>query len=238
MTAVWHVGTVTETRTETGTGRSLLLEVPGWGGNIAGQHVDVRLTAEDGYQAVRSYSLASSGAGEMLQLAVDKLPDGEVSPYLVDDIMPGDQLELRGPLGGWFVWHPDLTDSVQLIAGGSGVVPLMAMIRSHTAVGSSAPFRLLYSVRQPDDAFFRSELDTPAPGVDVSWLYTRSAPVGWDRPAGRVTAADLAELAFPASESPAIFVCGPTGFVESVASALVGLGHDPARIKTERFGGK
>ncbi len=242
MTAVWHVGTVaetrTETRTETGTGRSLLLEVPGWGGNIAGQHVDVRLTAEDGYQAVRSYSLASSGAGQMLQLAVDKLPDGEVSPYLVDDIMPGDQLEIRGPLGGWFIWTPDMTDSVQLIAGGSGVVPLMAMIRSHAAVGSAAPFRLLYSVRQPDDAFFRTELDTPAPGVDVTWLYTRSAPEGWDRPAGRVTAADLAALTFPPSDDPAIFVCGPTGFVEAVASALVGLGHDPGRIKTERFGGK
>jgi ferredoxin-NADP reductase len=238
VTAVWHVGTVAETRTETATGRSIVLDVPGWSGNIAGQHVDVRLTAEDGYQAVRSYSLASSGAGEMLQLAVDKLPDGEVSPYLVDDIMPGDQLEIRGPLGGWFVWRPELTDSVQLIAGGSGVVPLMAMIRSHTAVGSAAPFRLLYSVRQPDDAFFRAELDTPAPGVDVTWLYTRTAPEGWDRPAGRVTSADLAALAFPPSDDPAIFVCGPTGFVEAVASALVGLGHDPARIKTERFGGK
>lgn len=238
MTAVWHVGTVAETRRETATGRSIVLDVPGWSGNIAGQHVDVRLTAEDGYQAVRSYSLASSGGGERLQLAVDRLPDGEVSPYLVDDIMTGDQLELRGPLGGWFVWRPDLIDSVQLIAGGSGIVPLMAMIRAHTEAVSAAPFRLLYSVRQPDDAFFRPELDTPAPGVDITWLYTRTAPEGWDRPAGRVTAADLAALAFPASESPAIFVCGPTGFVEAVASALVGLGHDPARIKTERFGGK
>ncbi len=238
MTAVWHVGTVAETRRETATGRSIVLDVPGWSGNIAGQHVDVRLTAEDGYQAVRSYSLASSGGGERLQLAVDRLPDGEVSPYLVDDIMTGDQLELRGPLGGWFVWRPDLIDSVQLIAGGSGIVPLMAMIRAHTEAVSAAPFRLLYSVRQPDDAFFRPELDTPAPGVDITWLYTRTEPEGWDRPAGRVTAADLAALTFPASESPTIFVCGPTGFVEAVASALVGLGHDPARIKTERFGGK
>lgn len=233
----WRVGTVAATHEETSTARTIDLDVPGWGGNIAGQHVDLRLTAEDGYQAVRSYSLASSGSGERLQLAVDKLPDGEVSPYLVDDVMVGDQLEIRGPLGGWFVWTPEMTDSVQLIAGGSGIVPLMAMIRSRRAVGSTAPFRLLYSVRNVDDAFFRSELETPSAGLEVTWLYTRQAPPGFPRPAGRISPADLAELTFPASVGPAVFVCGPTGFVEAVATALVGLGHDPARVKTERFGG-
>ncbi len=231
------MGTVASTHEETSTARTIDLDVPGWGGNIAGQHVDVRLTAEDGYQAVRSYSLASSGSGERLQLAVDKLPDGEVSPYLVDDVMTGDQLEIRGPLGGWFIWTPEMTDRVQLIAGGSGIVPLMAMIRSHTAVGSTAPFRLLYSVRNEDDAFFRSELETPTPGLDVTWLYTRQAPPGFARPAGRISPADLDQLTFPATVTPAVFVCGPTGFVEAVASALVGLGHDATRVKTERFGG-
>jgi ferredoxin-NADP reductase len=237
LVATWIVGTVAETHAETSTARTLVLDVPGWAGNIAGQHVDVRLTAEDGYQAVRSYSLASSGAGQKLQLAVDKLPDGEVSPYLVDDVMTGDQVEIRGPLGGWFIWKPEMTDSVQLIAGGSGIVPLMSMIRSRAASGSTAPFRLLYSLRNPDDAFFRSELETPTPGLDVTWLYTRTTPEGWPRPAGRVTAADLAALTFSASSNPAVFVCGPTGFVEAVATALVGLGHDAARVKTERFGG-
>jgi ferredoxin-NADP reductase len=230
-------GTVTSVHPETATARSLEIDVPGWRGNIAGQHVDVRLTAEDGYQAVRSYSLASSGAGATLQLAVDKLPDGEVSPYLVDDVQPGDQLEIRGPLGGWFVWTPAVTDPVQLIAGGSGVVPLMAMIRSHRDSGSAARFRLLYSVRNPDDVFFRSELEAPTPGLEVTWAYTRATPPGWPRPAGRVTGDDLSAHCFPASETPAVFVCGPTGFVEAVANALVLLGHDPARVKTERFGG-
>jgi ferredoxin-NADP reductase len=233
----WHVGTVAEVHAETPSARTILIDVPGWGGNIAGQHVDVRLTAEDGYQAVRSYSLASSGAGSRVELAVDRLPDGEVSPYLVDDVLPGDQLELRGPLGGWFVWRPEQTERVQLIAGGSGIVPLMAMIRSRAATGSTVPFRLLYSVRTPDDAFFRTELDSPTPGLDVTWLYTRSTPAGWPRPAGRVTPDDLASSTLPASENPAVYICGPTGFVEAVASALVGLGHDSARVKTERFGG-
>ncbi|MES2170130.1 MAG: ferredoxin reductase [Actinomycetota bacterium] len=230
-------GTVKAVRAETESARSLDIEVPGWRGNIAGQHVDVRLTAEDGYQAVRSYSLASSGSGEQLQLAVDKLPDGEVSPYLVDDVMPGDLLEIRGPLGGWFIWQPSLAGPVQLIAGGSGVVPLMAMIRSRAQSDSTAPFRLLYSVRNPDDVFFRSELEAPTPGLDVTWAYTRATPPGWPRPAGRVTGDDLSAHCFPASDDPAVFVCGPTGFVEAVANALVLLGHDPGRVKTERFGG-
>ena len=157
MTSGWHVGTVVETRTETPSGRSIVFDVPGWTGNIAGQHVDVRLSAPDGYQAVRSYSIASADSSERVQLAVDKLPDGEVSPYLVDDLQPGDMLELRGPLGGWFVWKPEQTQPVQLIAGGSGVVPLVAMIRSHAASGSTAPMQLLYSVRSPGDRFFADE---------------------------------------------------------------------------------
>lgn len=233
----WKVGVVASTRTETSTGRSLVLDVPGWGGNIAGQHVDVRLTAPDGYTAVRSYSVASASAGDRIELAVDRLPTGEVSPYLVDELREGDELEIRGPLGGWFVWTPEQTNNVQLIGGGSGIVPLMAMIRSHRESGSGSLFRLLYSVRTPEDAFFRSELTAPAEGLEVTWLYTRRTPEGWARPAGRITAADLEAHTFPASPAPAVFVCGPTGFVETVANALVGLGHDPQRVKTERFGG-
>lgn len=234
---LWHVGVVVSTTTETLTGRSIVLDVPGWGGNIAGQHADVRLTAPDGYQAVRSYSVASVGEGSRVDLAVDRFPDGEVSSYLVDELRPGDELELRGPLGGWFVWRPTQIEAVQLIGGGSGIVPLMAMIRSHTASGSVAPFRLIYSVRTPDDVFFRSELSAPIPQLDITWVYTRRTPNGWPRPASRIALADLAASAFAASLSPSVFVCGPTGFVETVASDLVALGHTPERVKTERFGG-
>jgi ferredoxin-NADP reductase len=231
LVGAWLVGTVAETRKETPTGRSILLDVPDWPGNIAGQHVDVRLTAPDGYQATRSYSVASAGPGSRVQLAVDRFPDGEVSPYLVDDLLTGDQLEVRGPLGGWFVWKPEQTAPVQLIAGGSGVVPLVAMLRSHEASGSTAPMRLLYSVRTPQDRFFADELD--ALGA-VTYAYTRAAPSG---PVGRLTKDALAAATLAASDSPAVFVCGPTGFVESVATWLVDLGHDPGSVKTERFGG-
>ncbi|MET0447700.1 MAG: ferredoxin reductase [Aeromicrobium sp.] len=234
MTGGWLVGTVVETRTETPSGRSLVIEVPDWPGNVAGQHVDVRLTAPDGYQATRSYSLASADDSTRVQLAVDRLPDGEVSPYLVDGVEVGDQLELRGPLGGWFVWRPTETRPVQLIAGGSGVVPLVAMLRARAAAGTAAPMRLLYSVRSPGDRFFADELEA-LDGID--YAYTRQAPDGFPRPPGRVTADDLARLTIPASENPAVFVCGPTGFVETVARALVDLGHDPLQVKTERFGG-
>ena len=224
-------GTVASVRPETPTGRSIMIDVPEWAGNIAGQHVDVRLTAPDGYQASRSYSLASSGPGHRLELAVDRLPDGEVSPYLVDDLQPGDMLELRGPLGGWFVWSPEQTQPVQLIAGGSGVVPFIAMLRSHETSGSTAPMQLLYSVRTPEDRFFATELD----GLDaVTYRYTRRTPDG--SPAGRITMDALAAATLPAPS--AVFVCGPTGFVETVATWLVQLGHDQSAIKTERFGGK
>lgn len=233
---VWKTATVVEATRLTATGRSLLLDVPGWGGNLAGQHADVRLTAPDGYQAVRSYSVASADAGDRLEIAVDRLPDGEVSPFLVDAIEVGDQVEVRGPLGGWFVWRPEETEPVLLIGGGSGIVPLMAMVRAHEAAGSTAAFRLVYSVRSPEDAFFADELASAA-GVDVTWIYTRRAPDGWTRPAGRLSSADLQALESPGAQTPSVFVCGPTGFVEAVADTLVAIGHDPARIKTERFGG-
>ena len=233
----WKVGIVAETRSETPTGRSIVLDVPGWGGNVAGQHLDLRVTAPDGYQAVRAYSVATAGPGDRFELAVDRFEGGEVSPYLVDELMAGDQLEVRGPLGGWFVWRPEQGGPVQLIGGGSGIVPLMAMIRSRRASGSDAPFRLLYSVRSDEDAFFRGELAQPDPMLEIAWAYTRRPPRGWPRPPGRVSPTDLSASAFPVDASPAIFVCGPTGFVEAVASALVGLGHDAKSIKTERFGG-
>lgn len=234
----WKVGVVTETHPQTPTARSVVLDVPGWGGNLAGQHLDVRLTAPDGYQAVRAYSVASAGAGDRIELGIDRLSDGEVSPYLVDELRVGDQLEVRGPLGGWFVWTPEQTEAVQLIAGGSGIVPMLAMIRAHRTAGSSAPFRLLYSVRSPEDALFRNELAESDPGLAVSWLYTRHAPAGWPRLAGRISNTDLVANTFSPEDSPTVFVCGPTGFVETVASGLVALGHDASRIKTERFGGK
>jgi ferredoxin-NADP reductase len=229
---VWHVGTVVDTRTENPSGRSLWLDVPDWPGNIAGQHVDVRLTAPDGYQATRSYSIASSGPEPRLQLAVDRLPDGEVSPYLVDDVRVGDTVEVRGPLGGWFVWKTDDARPVQLIGGGSGVVPLVSMIRAHADAGNPAEMRLLYSVRSPAQRFFVPELDA----LDmVTYVYTRAAPAG--TPVGRLTKDALAEATLPPSQSPGVFVCGPTAFVETVATWLVELGHMPMAVKTERFGG-
>jgi ferredoxin-NADP reductase len=240
VTGLWKVGTVTAVKPESLTARSLEIEVPGWPGNLAGQHLDLRLTAVDGYTATRSYSIASAGPGERVQLAVDKLPDGEVSPYLVDEVIVGDQLELRGPLGGWFVWRPEQTEPVQLIAGGSGVVPLVAMIRAHEAAGSKAQFRMMYSVRESADVFFADELnalDESSPNLTIDWVYTRKTPDGWPRPAGRVNRAILAESTIPVRDAPTVFVCGPTGFVEAVADILVDLGHPPDRVKTERFGG-
>ena len=234
----WSPAQVAHVENATPTARILRLRVPGWPGNLPGQHLDLRLTAEDGYQAVRSYSIASSGPGEEVELGVDEVADGEVSPYLVHDVRPGDELEVKGPLGGFFVWHADDPSPVQLIAGGSGIVPLLAMARARAASASTAPFRLLYSVRSAEDAMFRAEVERlDAAGVALTWIYTRSAPVGWGGRVGRVTAADLRTATAPVEETPAVFVCGPTGFVEAVASALVQLGHDPARVRTERFGG-
>jgi ferredoxin-NADP reductase len=221
--------------TETPTVRTLVLDVPGWSGHRAGQHVDVRLTAEDGYQAERSYSLASP-PGEAPALTVERLEDGEVSPYLVDEVVAGDRFELRGPIGGFFVWEADGSpDPLLLVAGGAGVVPLMAMLRHRADVGSEVPAKLLYSARTLEDVIYREELDQV--GAEVALTLTREQPPGWTGYARRVDAELLREVAFPPEQNPRVFVCGPTTFVEAVADALVALGHRPGRIRTERFGG-
>ncbi|WP_203579376.1 ferredoxin reductase [Microbacterium hibisci] len=235
----WRPGRVVEAVDATPSARILRLQVPGWPGNDAGQHVDLRLTAEDGYQAVRSYSLGSYGAGDTIELAVDEIPDGEVSPYLVRDVVAGDELEVKGPLGAYFVWRAGGEGPVQLIAGGSGIVPLMAMVRAATDAGAAASVRLLYSVRTPADAIYRDELTkaTANGGVGVAWRYTRAAPEGWQGAVGRIDEGALREAIWAPDRAPTVYVCGPTGFVEHVADALVRLGHPPARIRTERFGG-
>ena len=218
--------------------RSLVLAVPGWPGHLAGQHVDVRLTAEDGYQTQRSYSIASAPDGERLTLTIERLDDGEVSPYLAGIAEPGDQFDLRGPIGGWFTWSPspESTQPLLLLAGGSGVVPLMSMIRAHGAAGSEVPVGLIYSVRSPSDVIYASELSerTLSSPLTVHYQYTRSARPG-ARP-GRIDAATIARLAPPPAAKPAIFVCGPSGFVEAATSLLVEAGHPAPAIKTERFG--
>ena len=233
----WLTGSLVRGRPLTASARSITFVVPGWPGNDAGQHVDVRLTSPDGYRAVRSYSTASAGPGEEIELAIDRLPDGEVSPFLVDDLELGDTVELRGPLGRWFVWRPEQTQPVQLIAGGSGVVPFLAMARTHAQAGSNAPMRLLYSLRRPDDAFFRDELSQLSATTQTTWHYTRTVPPGWSRSAGRLTAEDLKRETLPPEQAPLTYICGPTGFVETVSRALTGLGHAADSIRTERFGG-
>jgi ferredoxin-NADP reductase len=230
------VATLVGTRDENPTARTLVLDVPDWPGHLAGQHVDVRLTAGDGYRAQRSYSIASAPDGARIELTVQLVSDGEVSPYLVENFAPGSQIEVRGPIGGWFVWRPVTTDPVLLVAGGSGLVPLMAMIRTRRAAGNRAAFRLLYSVRTPDDVLYADELRSLHDGVDVTVAYTRRAAEGARRPAGRVTAAELQAHGWPPDFAPQMFVCGPTGFVEAMADSLVALGHDAQQIKTERFG--
>ncbi|WP_404432751.1 oxidoreductase [Microbacterium lacus] len=235
----WRSATIAKIDDVTATARVLQLAVEDWPGSDAGQHVDVRLTAEDGYQAVRSYSLGSYGHSATIELAVDEVPDGEVSPYLVRDVVLGDQLEVKGPLGGYFVWRAEGDAPVQLIAGGSGIVPLAAMVRAATDAGAAASVRLLYSVRRAQDAIYRELLDDASGpgGVDLTWAYTRSAPDGWEGRVGRLDAAAIADAVWPREKHPTIYVCGPTGFVEHVADALVQLGHSAAQIKTERFGG-
>ncbi|GAB3575357.1 ferredoxin reductase [Amycolatopsis endophytica] len=232
----WRVGRLAEGRDETPTARTLVLDVPGWPGHLAGQHVDIRLTAEDGYSTTRTYSLASPTDGERIEITVQRVPDGEVSPFLTEVFTVGDPVELRGPVGGWFVWRPASPDPVLLIAGGAGIVPVMAMIRARRQVGGRAPFKLLYSVRTPEDVYYADELRRPEPGLDVTVLYTRKAPDGWPGEPHRIAVADVNTAGWPAEFSPQCFVCGPTGFVETVANVLVALGHDPRRVKTERFG--
>ena len=223
---------------ETPRTRHIALEVPNWPGHRAGQHVDVRLTADDGYQAQRSYSIASAPEDGNLLLTVERLDDGEVSPYLVDELRTGDELELRGPIGGYFVWEPSLGGPLLLVGGGSGVVPLRSMLRHHRAIGSTVPLRMLYSARSLSDVIYCGDLTgTVAEDViDVRLTLTRAQPDGWRGYGRRIDRELLAEVAWPPSERPLIYVCGPTGFVETAASLLVALGHEPSRIRTERFG--
>jgi ferredoxin-NADP reductase len=229
---------VAELVDETARTKSIALELADWAGHRAGQHVDVRLTAEDGYQAQRSYSIASGPEDARLLLTVERLDDGEVSPYLTEGLIVGDELELRGPIGGYFVWEDALGGPLLLVAGGSGVVPFRSMLRHHEANGSEVPVRLLYSARTLDDVIYRDEwarLGT-SDAIDVRLTLTREQPDGWEGYAGRVDRALLEDVAWPAREGPLVYVCGPTGFVEAAAQILVELGHEPARIKTERFG--
>ncbi len=265
----WRVAVLVESWAETSQVRSLAFDVPGWGGHLPGQHVDLRLTAEDGYQAQRSYSIASAPHPTLvppavlgnpaavldkprsapvrgplpdptlLELTVERLPDGEVSPYLVDLLAPGDQLEVRGPIGGWFVWDGSSSAALLLIAGGSGIVPLMSILRHRAAIGSRVPTRLLYSSHALDHVIYREELDDLAAdgsGLEVLHVLTRRQPSGWRGYARRIDQAMLAEVAWPPEDGPEMFICGPTPLVETVATGLGELGHASERIKTERFG--
>jgi len=219
--------------------RSIVLDVPGWCGHRAGQHVDLRLTAADGYQAQRSYSIASAPEETSLALTVERLAGGEVSPYLVDELRIGDELELRGPVGGYFVWEASLGGPLLLVAGGSGIVPFRSMLRHRSAIGSTVPVSLLYSARSLASLIYRNEIMKIAAqdGIDLSVTLTGEQPAGWQGYGRRIDRDMLAEVGWPPGEQPLAYVCGPTGFVEAAASALVDLGHDPGRIRTERFGG-
>ncbi len=231
----WQTATVGRVVDETPTVRTLSLSVPDWPGHRAGQHVDIRLTADDGYQAERAYSIASA-PGEPLAITVERLDDGEVSPYLTEEAQPGDQLEVRGPVGGYFVWEAESGGPLLLAAGGSGVVPLRAILRHRSLAHSSVPVRLLYSSRSWQDVIYSSELELPAAGVEVTYTLTRSQPSAWKGYARRVDEQMLGEVAWLTGEGPLAYVCGPTNFVESVAAGLVGLGYPAGRVKTERFG--
>ena len=240
VSSVWHVAEVVGGIPENAAARTIRLRVDGLMGHLAGQHIDIRLTADDGYSAIRSYSVASASADEHLEITVDELPDGEVSPYLVRDLAVGDKLEIRGPVGGWFVWRPSNANRVQLIGGGSGVVPLMSMIRAHHASNNAAPFRLLYSLKSPDASLYQDELrrlDQTSAKLMVDYVYTRSTTEGWPVTPARLTSESVLGKIFPAEENPDVFVCGQTVFVETVADWLVVAGYSPESIKTERFGG-
>lgn len=246
MAITWQVASVVALRQETRTARTIVLRVPTWRGHLAGQHLDVRLTAEDGYTAVRSYSIASSYQAQApqehdVELTIEQIEDGEVSPYLVMQLGVGDKVEVRGPVGRWFVWRPQQTEPVQLIAGGSGIAPLMAMVRASAALvadGSAAPMRLLYSARSPATTIFAEELhDLDARNlVELTMVYTRSGPEGWPRRIGRVHAADIVVACWPPDTGPTCYVCGPSAFVETATGLLVAAGHNPDLIRTERFG--
>ena len=234
----WLVAEVVGLVTETPRVRTVVLDVPGWPGHRAGQHLDVRLTAEDGYQAQRSYSIASP-PGEPVAITVEELDDGEVSPYLAGELREGDEIEVRGPIGGYFVWEPGGEDPLLLVAGGSGIVPLMAMIRHRAASDDQTPTRLVYSSRRLEEVIYGGELEELVArddGLEVFQTLTREQPPGWEGFARRVDAELMREVAWEPDQRPAVFICGSTGFVEASAGALVELGHDPLRVKTERFG--
>src|SRR5215470_4639240 len=229
----WQVATVVGLTRETPSVCTIELEPPDWAGHQAGQHLDVRLTSEDGYQAERSYSIASA-PGERLAITVEVLENGEVSPYLVEDVRDGDMFEVRGPIGGYFVWNAADAEPVLLVGGGSGVVPLVAIARERARTGGGAPMKLLYSSRTWEDVIYRDELETL--GVDVVYTLTRQQPPGWTGYARRIDDDLLREVAFPADERPRVYVCGSTHFVDAAADGLVRLGYDPMWIRTERFG--
>lgn len=235
----WLEAHVREIVVETPRVKTIRLALPGWQGHSPGQHVDVRLTAEDGYQAQRSYSIASPPQEDGIALTVERLEDGEVSPFLTDGLRPGDRLELRGPLGGWFTWTVDQGGPLALVAGGSGIAPLMAMIRHRTARASQIPARLLCSWRTAEDVIYRDELARLAArrdGLEVTDTLTRGAPADWRGPTRRIDREMLLEALPAPGARPLAYVCGPTPMVESVATLLVSLGHGPERIRTERFG--
>jgi ferredoxin-NADP reductase len=233
----WRVARVVDSSPETESARTIGLAVPGWGGHLAGQHIDLKLTAEDGYSAQRSYSLSRPVDGERIELTVQQIEDGEVSPYLTG-VRPGEEIELRGPIGGWFVWRPADKGRILLVAGGSGIVPLMAMLRQRISMGT-AEFRLVYSVRSPADVYYAKELSRLERDCDwlrVALIYTRVAASQTARPPGRIGVAELAVPGWTADDSLRVYVCGPTGFVESVTTKLIEQGHRPSAIRTERFG--
>jgi ferredoxin-NADP reductase len=235
----WLTATVDDVIDETPRTRTLVLDVPGWPGHRAGQHADVRLTGDDGYQAQRSYSIASAPEDAGVSITVERIEDGEVSPYLAGDVRKDDKFELRGPIGGYFVWTAPLGGPLFLVAGGSGVAPLMAMLRHRAAARSNAQAVLLYSSRTREDIIYRTELDGLAAkgdGVKVVHTLTRENPAGWSGGTRRIDRDMLCEFGFPPNVKPRIFICGPTPLVESVAGTLRDLGHEPALIKTERFG--
>ena len=233
----WQVAEVVDIVDETPRVKTIAFDVRGWHGHRAGQHIDVRLTAADGYQAQRSYSIASPPDGTSVELTVEHLDDGEVSPYLTDELRPGDQIELRGPIGGYFVWEPSQGGPLLLVAGGSGVAPLMAMLRLRAGAGSNADARLLFSSRSWEDVIYQDELERlEGDGLRIVHTLTRSQPDGWTGYARRVDADMLAEVGPGPAERPRVYVCGPTLFVEAVAETLVQLGHDPQTVRTERFG--
>ena len=234
----WQLGTVVELVRETERVRSIVLELPEWPGHRAGQHVDVRLTAEDGYEAQRSYSIASAPEDAMVVLTVERLEDGEVSSYLTDELRSGDELELRGPIGGYFVWDASEPGPVLLVAGGSGIVPFRAMLRHRRATNSDAPVRLLYSVRSQEEIIYGRELMDLSgdEGVDIRYTLTRTSPPGWSGYSGRIDRRLIEEVSWPAAEEPLNLVCGPSGFVETAAGVLAEAGNPQRRVRTERFG--